>query len=275
MRAAVARRSYLSILLIAAAACACAHHGASPETTAGEPAPSGVKVQVTGVGIDRDSGAHYVLLEDNSQSRGLPILIGDNEAEAIMLELHGLKSPRPLTYDLLRSVIAETGNHVDRVEISDLHDEVYLARIFLDHGRHSIDSRPSDAIALAMGTNAPIYVNDKLLVSSADLALGAEHFPKSEHGFGLTVQDLTPELAAYFKVPPKSALLVAEVDGEVKQAGVGPGDLLTKIDGAPVRGLDDFDQQAAMVRNGATVTLTIRRGAIEKSVAVNLRDGRN
>jgi len=64
------------------------------------------------------------LLEDQTRNRGLPILVGDGEAAQIMLEMHGLKSPRPLTQDLLLNALQQTGNHVDRVVISDLRDEV-------------------------------------------------------------------------------------------------------------------------------------------------------
>ncbi len=273
MKAAITRQFYLAILLVAAAACACARHGSTSSATAPASSAGEVKVEVTSVGIDRDTGAHYVLLEDGTQSRGLPILIGDNEAETILLELHGLKPPRPLTQDLLRSVIEQTGNHVDRIVIADLHDEVYYAKILLDDGRHAIDSRPSDAIALAMGTNAPIYVNEKLLAPASELQMGkVARFPKSEHGFGITVQEVTPNLAAYFGVAPRTGVLVSEVDADAKRAGVLRGDLVTKIDGKPVASLDDFDSQVAMVKAGEQATLTIRRADGEHSVTLKPQD---
>jgi bifunctional DNase/RNase len=273
MKPAITRRFYLAILLVAAAACACAHHGPASSASATAPAAGEIKVEVTSVGIDRDTGAHYVLLEDRAQSRGLPILIGDNEAEAILLELHGLKPPRPMTQDLLRSVIEQTGNHVDAIVISDLHDEVYYAKILLDGGHHSIDSRPSDAIALAMGTNAPIYVNQKLLEPASELQMGkVVRFPRSEHGFGITVQDVTPNLAAYFGVAPGTAVLVSEADSGARRAGVQRGDLVTQIDGKPVSGLDDFDSHVAMVKAGEQVTLTVKRADGEHSIVVKPQD---
>ena len=87
------------------------------------------------------------------------MMIGESEATAILLALHGVKPERPFTNDLVRSIIGQTGNRVDRVVIGDMRDETYYATIYMDGGRYSIDSRPSDAIALAMGMNAPIYVN--------------------------------------------------------------------------------------------------------------------
>ncbi len=272
MKAAQAQRVFFPILLIAAAACACTHHGQA-ETGTAAAGPHEVKVQVTSVGVDRDSGTHYVLLEDQSQQRALPIMIGDNEAQAMMLELHGLQAPRPLTHDLLRSVIEGTGNHVDRVVISDMRDDVFYAKIFLDHGKEPIDSRPSDAIALAMGTNAPIYVNDRLLGPRDAVRMGASAlFPRSVRAAGVRVQELTREIALYFNVPPQSAVLVADTDPDAKRAGIHPGDLITKVDGKPVKVLDDFDHQIDEHKDGAPVIFTVKRGQSEQDISVTAED---
>ncbi|HXN86146.1 MAG TPA: bifunctional nuclease domain-containing protein [Candidatus Binataceae bacterium] len=256
-------------MLIAAAACACTRHG--PASGSAQYSSSGgeIKVEIAKVGVDRDTGAHFVLLEDRAKDRGLSILVGDGEAAQIMLEMHGLKSPRPLTEDLLRDVLQQTGNHVDKVVISDLRDEVYYAKIFLDGGKHDVDSRPSDAIALAVGTHAPIYVRERLLQPSSELKMGAgERVPKNAHAFGISVQDLTPALAIYFKVEPESAVLVDEVGADAKSAGVERGDLLIGIDGNGVAGVADFDRQIAALKGGVPVILTIKRGSAEKSITV-------
>src|SRR5258708_15420919 len=167
-----------------------------------------VRVQVANVGPDQSSGAYYVLLADEAGKRTLPILVGENEALAISLQLKGVKTERPLTYQLLRNVIEQTGNRVDRVVISDVRDQVYYAKIYLNRGKYSIDSRPSDAIALAMGANAPIYVADKLFAVS-NLPGGGVTAAGTASGLGVTGQELSPELALYFQVQPGSGLLVA------------------------------------------------------------------
>jgi uncharacterized protein len=255
----------LCLLLLAAfvEACAGEHVPAIP--------PDQVKVEVSNVGYDRDTQAHYVLLEDRGKGRELPIMIGDNEAQAIMLELHGVKPDRPLTHDLLRSIIEQTGNKIDRVLIGELRDEVYYAKIFMDQGRYAIDSRPSDAIALAMGVNAPIYVSDKLF-ESAPAVGGAPRTaqePELAHGWGITVQPLTPELAGYFGVTGGRGVLVAEVDTGAKKAGVERGDIIVKVGARDIKALDDFSQGVAAVKNGAGVAvLTVNRNGAEQTLTL-------
>ena len=96
--------------------------------------------QVARVGFDDQTGSNYVLLTDPTESRALPIMIGESEATAILLALHGVKPERPFTHDLIRSIIGQTGNSVDRIVIGDMRDEVYYATIYMDGGRYSIDS---------------------------------------------------------------------------------------------------------------------------------------
>ena len=154
-----------------------------------------------------------MLLLDESDSRVLPIMIGESEATAILLALHGIKPERPLTHDLVRSIIGQTGNRVDRIEIGDMRDEIYYATIYMDGGRYTIDSRPSDAIALAMNMNAPIYVNNKLFESAPTVGLVPRgKIPDTAHALGLTVEQLTPDLAIAFGQSNARGVLVSEVD---------------------------------------------------------------
>ncbi|HZO82719.1 MAG TPA: bifunctional nuclease domain-containing protein [Candidatus Binataceae bacterium] len=226
------------------------------------PAPDQVRVEVANVGFDDQSGAHYVLLEDLSGKRGLQILIGDEEARAIMREMRGIKPERPLTHDLLRNVIERTGNHVDRVVITGLHDQVYYADIVLDHGRLRVDSRPSDAIALAMGLGAPIFVNDHLFQPAA--ALGRRgparaSLPPTFAAEGISVQELSAPIAGYFGVAPQSGVLVAEVSGPGARAGLKRGDIVTAVEGHAVRSPTDFIAAFAAVKGSASVTLSVLR----------------
>jgi bifunctional DNase/RNase len=154
----------LCLMLLAAVGTACACGRFSNRTAQQTKIPSNeIKVQVARVGFDNETGAHYVLLQDDSGSRELPIMIGENETRAILLAMQGITPERPLTHDLMRSIIGQTGNHVDRILIAELRDEVYYAKIFMDGGRVTIDSRPSDAIALGIATTVPIYVAEHVL----------------------------------------------------------------------------------------------------------------
>ncbi len=121
-----------------------------------------VEVEVMRVAFDPAAGSPVVILREKAGSRLLPIWIGEPEAQAILLKLHGIAPPRPLTSDLLKEALEVTGNRVDRVVINDLREQTFYAKIYLDHARYQLDSRPSDAIALALACKAPIYVVPKL-----------------------------------------------------------------------------------------------------------------
>ena len=247
---------HLCLLLLAAvvAACSCERSSAG-SSAAAKVSPDEVRVQVARVGFDDDSGSNYVLLVDQQESRVLPIMIGESEATAILLALHGIKPERPLTHDLVGSIIGQTGNRVDRIVIADLRNEIYYATIYMDGGRYKIDSRPSDAIALAMNMNAPIYVNPKLFESSSALGLGTGgKIPDTAHALGLTVEQLTPELASAFDDPNGRGVLVSEVDSSAKSAGVARGDIVVKVGDRAVEALDDFSRQASQIKSGS-VTL--------------------
>ncbi|GCE46736.1 hypothetical protein EI42_00255 [Thermosporothrix hazakensis] len=124
-----------------------------------------VEMTVESVRISLATQQRVVILKAVDQERYLFIWIAHAEAYAIAVELQGATSERPLTHDLLKNVIRELGATLVSVEISDLVDEIFYARLILDvAGRHvEIDSRPSDAIALAVRTKTPIYVDESVL----------------------------------------------------------------------------------------------------------------
>jgi bifunctional DNase/RNase len=106
-----------------------------------------------------------VILKEVDGERHLPIWIGSYEAEAIAMELQGVSASRPLPYDLMRTIIDDMGGAVERIAVTDLSDDVFYARIVLrQNGREvEIDSRPSDAIALAVRSRVPILVDDSVM----------------------------------------------------------------------------------------------------------------
>jgi hypothetical protein len=221
-----------------------------------------VRVDVANVGLDNDSGAHYVLLEDAARRRALQILIGDEEARTIMLEMHGIKPDRPLTHDLLRDLIEQTGNRVDRVVITSVHNQIYYAYIYLDRAGLRLDSRPSDAIALAMGMGAPIFVNNGLFQSAAvepHETPASKSLPHTITAQGIVVQDLSPSLARQFAVAPQSGVLVADVSGLAARAGLICGDIITAVNKHRVRSISDFLIAMAGFRD-PYVSFSVTRG---------------
>ena len=106
-----------------------------------------------------------VILKVKDTDRYLPIWIGANEADAIALKLQDMSVPRPLTHDLLGSVITSLGAQVNYIIVSDLNDDTFYAKIVLEYegGQVEIDSRPSDAIALAVRADAPIYAEETVI----------------------------------------------------------------------------------------------------------------
>jgi bifunctional DNase/RNase len=127
-----------------------------------------IPVRVGGLAIDERTKSPVVLLQEIEGPRVLPIWIGPMEASAIHSELTGKKFQRPLTHDLLLAVIEGLHGKVSRVVISDLKESTFFAHIFLDggHGPVSVDARPSDSIAVALRSRAPIFIVDSLFDKS-------------------------------------------------------------------------------------------------------------
>ncbi len=134
-----------------------------------------IPVQVETVAQDPWNGL-VVILRDPDSRKVLPIWIGQPEAYAIALELRGEKMARPLTHDLMKNILVELEVNVVRVVINRVVDKVYFAHIVLEaQGRiREIDSRPSDAIALALRTRTPIYIDGEVLDNLVDLKIEGE-----------------------------------------------------------------------------------------------------
>jgi bifunctional DNase/RNase len=124
-----------------------------------------IEVIIDSIRVSLMSQYRIVILKDTNTDRYLPIWIGPCEADAITTELQELPPQRPLTHDLLKSMIRELGGKVVNILINDLRHDVYYARIVIDLGGKQIevDSRPSDAIALAVRTKVPIFVAETVM----------------------------------------------------------------------------------------------------------------
>lgn len=151
-------------------------------------------------------GAYAILLKETEGKRRLPIIIGAFEAQAIALEMEGIKPPRPLTHDLLKQLTDNLGAVVNEVVIDELRENTFFAKIILEISglTQEIDARPSDAIALAVRAEAPIYVSSSVMDAAA--------FVPSEEDELDKISDLTPEQKKSKKPVSKETKLAAMHD---------------------------------------------------------------
>lgn len=135
-----------------------------------------VKMEIKGLLMDPVSNMPVVILRDAGDGVFLPIWVGIFEANAIAIEMEKIKTPRPMTHDLLKNVLTELETRVERVVINELKDNTFFARIRLSRGDATwdIDSRPSDAIALALRSQADIFVEEQVLEKSKSLRAEGE-----------------------------------------------------------------------------------------------------
>jgi bifunctional DNase/RNase len=159
---------------------------------------------ISGLTVDPLTNSPIVILKETDGERTLPIWIGLLEATAIASELEGIKFSRPMTHDLLKSIMDLIDVKVKRVEVCDLKNNTYYALIHITHGGEeiSIDARPSDALALSLRVNAPIFVAEEVISKSKEIDLTAEAEDKSEQGkkWQEILEKLNPEDFGKYKM---------------------------------------------------------------------------
>ena len=175
-----------------------------------------VEMEVVGVAPEPNSNRPLVWLKDKDQKVFLPISIGNFEATAIYMEIYNEPPPRPICYDLMRQIVEQVGASVDRIVISALKDDTFFAEIMLSgsNGKFVIDSRPSDAIALALRVDAPIFA-DPQVIHDAGLTIEGEDGPAiwgEERDVDAEQNESSPE-----DIPDGDALLVT-LKGRLKEA---------------------------------------------------------
>lgn len=135
-----------------------------------------IEMKVSGLTIDPITNTPIVILKDFEEKKAIPIWIGIFEASAIATELENIKFSRPMTHDLLCNMMNVLEAMVTRIEINDVRNNTFYANIILtrDGRDYSVDSRPSDAIALALRANAPIFVHEKVIEKSRNIDFGPD-----------------------------------------------------------------------------------------------------
>jgi bifunctional DNase/RNase len=144
-----------------------------------------IEVKIRALMMDPNSGTPIIILKDVNSETMLPIWVGAYEANAIALEIEKIAPPRPMTHDLLRNLIVELGLTVDRVVVTSLRDNTFYAVIEMsgaDGESMRLDSRPSDAIALALRADCPIFVDSEVIQASKNSVSDEEQESESEAG---------------------------------------------------------------------------------------------
>jgi bifunctional DNase/RNase len=226
-----------------------------------------IRVNVHQLGVDPASRQPVVTLSDSDEKRALFIWIGLPEARAIYSELEGVEHQRPLTHDLLEKIILKSDGEIHRIVITHSRENVYYATIVLQRQDNlfEIDARPSDALVMALKFSAPVYVARDLFEK---MSLPLEARTDMEESYGLSLQELTPDLATYLSYESKKGIMVSGVrkGSQAEIDGLMTGDIIVEIDGRIAEDLPFFLQtleeiknplKARVYRNGRFISITV------------------
>lgn len=130
-----------------------------------------LQMKVSGIALDPFTNSPIVILKDEANERTLPIWIGFMEASSIAMELEKTPRSRPITHDLVKNLIEKLGFQVSKIEVTDLHNDTFYASMHLkkEGEEYVLDARPSDAIAIAIRTGSPIFVNEEVINKSKSI----------------------------------------------------------------------------------------------------------
>ncbi len=159
-----------------------------------------VEMKIRGLMMDASTNTPIVILKDLEGNAVLPIWVGIYEANAIALEIEKVATPRPMTHDLIKQVLVGFNAVLEKVVVNELRDDTFYAVLWLDREGETImlDARPSDALALALRLDCPIYVEDEVLKSSRIAAAAAD--PSSSEELRRWLEGLGEEDTGHYKM---------------------------------------------------------------------------
>ncbi len=234
--------------------------------------PSFIEMEVKGVRIDTIGQNPVVILMDKEGKKALPIWIGILEAGAIDRELKNIHTPRPMTHDLLHSILTQLKAKIKDVKIVDLRDNTYFAilSLILNKGVIEIDARPSDAIILALKFKSPILVATKILEQQGISITKKEILGER---YGIRVQELTPSLASHFNFKGSKGVLVAEViaGSSGEKSGIKAGDIITKIGLKDIGNIKEFEEVFDTLKEEVSLKIQIFRDEKIKEINLSLK----
>jgi bifunctional DNase/RNase len=232
-----------------------------------------VPVELSTLGVDGRSGSPIVVLRDPASGSVLPIWVGPMEAQAIALVLHGVVPPRPMTHDLMARLISELHAELEEVIVTDLRSNTYFGllrlRVAGEKKPRDVDTRPSDAIALALRAGAPIRVARKILANIPDFEFVAPEGPNQiVQALGMTVVFAAPSLRQEFRLGTQPGVVVTSVFGVARDKGVRRGDLVTEVNGKPVSEPAAFFDAVRGAPRGTPIKITYWRNGQTQTIEV-------
>ena len=235
--------------------------------------PATLELRVKTLVVDPTTQSPVVVLETVADKRLLPIWIDVPEARAIALELENVKLPRPLTHDLIRNILQGLNATVQRITITELRNNTYYAQLTLAVKDKvvQVDSRPSDAIAVAVRTKAPIFVSPQVLEKSKPVPAPAARYEQTQKKLGLQVQDLTPELAQLFDSQQQRGVLVTDVSaGTASKAGIQRGDIIAKANEQSIGSVSDLEAALQSAKPSSQLRLEVIKKGKPTTVVIDL-----
>ena len=159
-----------------------------------------LEMRIMGIAIDTRTGAPIVVLNDLDNRKALPIWIGSAEASAIIRKIENIEVSRPMTHDLIPEIITKVGYNLTKIEINDVQNDTYFSDLCLEDKEGNeirIDARPSDAIAIAIRVDVPIYISEAVLAAGS-VSCDSQKDEEEAQEFKSFIQDLKPSDFAKF-----------------------------------------------------------------------------
>jgi bifunctional DNase/RNase len=236
-----------------------------------------VEMQVKRIVLDPLSSSPVVILESLQDRKLLPIWIGNAEATSIAMHLERVASPRPNTHDLIRNILQGLGASLHRIVITDLRNNTYYATLTLKlkHQELQIDSRPSDAIALALRMKAAIFVTAEVLAKARPIPAPSMQKDMLRESLGIHLQELTPEIAGLLEIQGTQGVLVADVElgGPAMNAGLQRGDVVVKVNEKVIHKLAQVEAAVKSSKRPSRLRLEVLRKGKPLMIEVDLARG--
>ncbi len=232
-----------------------------------------VEVELAGVGVSTSAGVPLVLLRHLETGDVVPIIIGIDQARAILMAMHGVVAPRPMTHDLTISMLTALGATLERVLVDDLADNTFFGMLELrvpgQEALIRVDSRPSDALALAVRSGATIHVAPSVLSAGEDLDYEGLPDRQVVTALGITVVEADDGERSELGLPRAPGVLVRRVIGEAARSTLEPGSMILEVNDTAVANPMEFLEAIRDTVTGDKVRLRFWRDGEEGVVELD------